>query len=152
VDLTSNDIPDDILNFETKGRKYTRVSKLRYPLEGIDLKVLDIFDVDSLNEMEEDVTLLLAMLRKRREQLTKPKEECRFSHKIYKDRSSKKQMIKLHVGKYHPVHDNKGNFLYTHEETLYEIRLPFKKSDAAGIDAVNQKIKEINEKYKLKVS
>jgi hypothetical protein len=149
VDLTNHQIPDDILEFETTGKKYSKVSKLRYPLHEVDLKVLDIYDRKSLDEMEEDTILLLAMIRKRREQISQPKEEYRFSYKVYRDPRSKKQMIQLRVSKYKSVFDNKGKFLYADDEEVVSIRLPFKQSAPETVKAVNRKIKELNKKFKL---
>ncbi|WP_121616612.1 hypothetical protein [Virgibacillus halodenitrificans] len=147
VNMDVGQIPDDILKFERAGRRV--YSKLHGPLNGVDLEVNKLQRKQELEILKKDAMLLTAMIEKKLEKINKPNQKVKFLHKIYRDSSTRKQMIQLDVVKYQQI--NQGPVVFENREVVFSEKLPFKKSDKKCIEEVNKSIKQINREFKLKV-
>lgn len=147
INMNIGQIPDDVLKFERAGRRV--YSKLHGPLNGTDLEIMKLQRKQELEILKKDAMLLTAMIEKRLEKLNKPKQKVKFLYKVYREPSTKKQMIQIDVVKYQQI--NQGPVVFENREVLFTKRLPFKKSDKESVQKVNETIKQINREFNLKI-
>ena len=129
--------------------KDAKISKLHNSLWGIDIKMVESFDLEKLEQAEKDAKLLLEIIQARKEQLNKVK--INYDGSAIIDREYHKQVIKIEVTEYIIGSDINGNYKYLSNKIVENIVFSYKKSDLESIERLKVELARIKEKYSLEL-
>lgn len=109
-----------------------------------DLNIIDSFDINKLNRLENDVDYLMKLIKIRKQQLNPIKEKARIE--IIEFKESNKKMISLEVIKEFYASDTYGDEKLLNWERLGKIKYNNTKQYQ---DEINNKISELKRQYNI---